>query len=314
MRAYPSVQQLKCLLAVNECLSFRGAAESLHLSQPPLTRHIKSLESLVGVQLFERDTHSVVPTEAGAALARRARDILSALDRALDDARAAGERPVERFRVGITRVVDPSALPNMDILLKEQGFFGEVAEHHGTTPQLIELLTAGKLELAVIVTPADFRGDLDYAPLHHEPLVVAVANGLPLPNGRLHFLDLPRMPLFWIRKRDNPVLYDTGERVFAEHGYSPERRDKPGHRDAYFTKIANGEGIGFIPASLTATRREGVRYRRFTPEIEEGFRLSSHLVHRAGETRGVVRGAAEALRLAMRVPRSGLWLCGDGGR
>ena len=76
MRAYPSVQQLKCLLAVTELLNFRSAAERLNLSQPPLSRHIKALEGLVGVQLFERDTHSVVPTEAGTILARQTREIL----------------------------------------------------------------------------------------------------------------------------------------------------------------------------------------------------------------------------------------------
>src|SRR4051812_26550556 len=43
MRAYPSVQQLKCLLAVTELLNFRSAAERLNLSQPPLSRHIKAL-------------------------------------------------------------------------------------------------------------------------------------------------------------------------------------------------------------------------------------------------------------------------------
>lgn len=312
MRAYPSVQQLKCFLAVTEQLSFRSAAESLHLSQPPLSRHIKALEGLVGVQLFERDTHSVVPTEAGVRLARQARGILAALDQALEEARAAGEHPVETFRVGITRVVDPSAFPNIETLVRELGYFGPVSEEHATTPQLIEMMAAGRLDLAMILTPPDFRPDLEYAPLHREPLVVAMADGLNVPAGPLSFADLPGVPLFWLRRKDNPVLYDTAEQIFAEHGYAPERRPKPGHRDALFNKIAAGEGIGFIPASVTATRRSGVRYRRFAPEIEAKLGLSLQLVRRAGEARAVVLSAAEALRIAMRAPRDpALWRRGS---
>lgn len=312
MRAYPSVQQLKCFLAVTELLSFRSAAESLHLSQPPLSRHIKALEGLVGVQLFERDTHSVVPTEAGVCLARQARGILAALDQALEEARAAGERPVETFRIGITRVVDPGAFPNVEILLKELGYFGTVTEEHATTPQLIEMMAAGRLDLAMILTPPDFRSDLEYAPLHREPLVVAMADGLNVPAPRLSFEDLPGMPLFWMRRKDNPVLYDTAEQIFAEHGYAPERRPKPGHRDALFNKIAAGEGVGFVPASVTAARRSGVRYRRFLPEIETKLGLSVQLVRRAGESREIVLTAAESLRIAMRAPRDpGLWRRGS---
>lgn len=312
MRAYPSVQQLKCFLAVTECLSFRSAAESLHLSQPPLTRHIKALEGLVGVQLFERDTHSVVPTEAGVLFARRAREILASLDQALDAARAAGESPVETFRVGITRVVDPSAFPNIETLLKELGYFGSVSEEHATTPQLIDMMSAGRLDLAMVLTPPDFRPNLEYAPLHREPLVVAMADGLKISAERLSFDDLPGMPLFWFRRTVNPVLYDTAEQIFAKHGYAPERRPKPKHRDALFNKIAAGEGIGFVPASVTATRRAGVRYRRFLPEIEAKFALSLQLVRRAGENRPAVLSAGEALRAAMRAPcEPDLWRRGS---
>jgi DNA-binding transcriptional LysR family regulator len=303
MRAYPSVQQLKCLLAVTELLNFRSAAERLNLSQPPLSRHIKALEGLVGVRLFERDTHSVVPTEAGTILARQTREILAALDLAIDAAKAAGECPAESLRVGITRVIDPGALPNIDTLLKELGYQGSVSELHATTPRLVEQVSSGRLDLAVVATPPRVPADLTCVSLFHETMVVAVAAGITAPATRLTFDALPRMPLFWLRRKDNPVFHDDAERIFASHGYAPERRPKPAHRDALFSKIAAGEGIAFMPASLTAMRRDGVQYRRFVPEIEATFRLSLQLIHRTAETRDIVREAARALRTAVRLPR-----------
>ena len=47
----PSVKQLQCFLAVAHELNFRRAAERLSMTQPPLTRHIQSLEALLHQQL-----------------------------------------------------------------------------------------------------------------------------------------------------------------------------------------------------------------------------------------------------------------------
>jgi DNA-binding transcriptional LysR family regulator len=60
------VRELECFVAVAGTLNFTRAAEQLCLSQPPLTRHIQTLEAKVGAKLFERNTHGVKLTAAGA--------------------------------------------------------------------------------------------------------------------------------------------------------------------------------------------------------------------------------------------------------
>jgi DNA-binding transcriptional LysR family regulator len=52
----PSTRALQCFRAVAEELNFRSAAQSLNMSQPPLSRQIQGLEDLLRVQLIERDT------------------------------------------------------------------------------------------------------------------------------------------------------------------------------------------------------------------------------------------------------------------
>lgn len=59
--------------------SFRKAAEVLHLTQPALTRSIQSLESALGVQLFDRGHTSVQTTVFGKVVVDRAQEILTAL-------------------------------------------------------------------------------------------------------------------------------------------------------------------------------------------------------------------------------------------
>jgi hypothetical protein len=54
----PDLRELECFVAVADHLNFSKAARQLNLSQPPLTRRIKSLETKLGSALFERNTHS----------------------------------------------------------------------------------------------------------------------------------------------------------------------------------------------------------------------------------------------------------------
>ena len=64
---------LKHFLAVAEHHNVTAAADSLHISQPALTKSIKQLEKDIGVPLFERHQKGVILTLEGEALARRAR-------------------------------------------------------------------------------------------------------------------------------------------------------------------------------------------------------------------------------------------------
>ena len=75
-------RDLRYFVAVAEELHFTRAAERLFVSQPALSKQIRSLERQLGADLFVRDRHGVALTPAGAALLPYARDVLGAWDRA----------------------------------------------------------------------------------------------------------------------------------------------------------------------------------------------------------------------------------------
>ena len=82
-------------LAVAEELNFGRAATRLYLSQPALSRQVRSLERLVGCDLLRRSTHRVELTLAGEALLDRARRLLTDLDDTPADASPAEKGPVD---------------------------------------------------------------------------------------------------------------------------------------------------------------------------------------------------------------------------
>src|SRR5205823_10826397 len=85
---------LRAFIAVAELASFRAAAETIHLSQPALSRRIDKLEDALGVRLFDRDTRNVELTAVGRDFARKARSLLDDLDVMLLGIARRGGEPV----------------------------------------------------------------------------------------------------------------------------------------------------------------------------------------------------------------------------
>ncbi|WP_209596163.1 LysR family transcriptional regulator [Jiella mangrovi] len=67
-RLWLPLNALRAFEAVARCLSFTGAATSLHISQSALSRHVSRLEDLIGCKLLERRPQGLALTPAGAAL------------------------------------------------------------------------------------------------------------------------------------------------------------------------------------------------------------------------------------------------------
>jgi LysR family glycine cleavage system transcriptional activator len=93
-----AVGPLRAFEAVARRLSFRAAAEELHLTQPAISRQIRSLEDELGATLFLRGTRHVELTGPGTQLLQTVAPLLEQMDRAVRQIR----HTQHRQPVGVT--------------------------------------------------------------------------------------------------------------------------------------------------------------------------------------------------------------------
>lgn len=91
---------LQYFLAVTREQSISGAAESLHLSQPTLSRQLKEMEKELGKQLFIRGNRSVTLTDEGMILRKRAEEIMELVKKAEDEISLSDEAVAGDITIG----------------------------------------------------------------------------------------------------------------------------------------------------------------------------------------------------------------------
>lgn len=166
---------LAYFVAIVEEGSISAAAKQLHISQPPLSAQLRHLEEELGVTLIERGARHVTPTAAGRALYERAKRLLLLAD--------AARQEVSQIAGGVRGVVRLGTISSCGPALLTPAFAAFCAQHpalrfevrEGNTYQLLDLLRAGAIELAVLRTPFTDEG-LTCHSLTQEPLC---AVGLP---------------------------------------------------------------------------------------------------------------------------------------
>lgn len=259
-------RSLRQFVAVAETLSFRQAAESLHVSQPPLSRAIRQMEARLGTVLFERNTQRVALTPAGQRLLPLARRILQLIAQAQD---VVGAKEVsQRLRIGVTSAVEPQWFQKVATAIEADGVTPEVTSD--TSPRLVRLLSRGRLDAAFIALPTHAPG-LALDVLETQPLMAALCAAHPLARRRIVGLhQLASDPLYWFKRARQPAFFDHCRTVFQRHGFAPVLLEEPQDHHVLLAGVASGRGVALLPASFAAIRRQGVTYRKLREGAELG--------------------------------------------
>lgn len=172
-----SLTSLKCFAAAAEELNFTRAAKRLFISQQALSSHISKLEEYYGVRLFDRGIPMTL-TDAGRALQKHAREILSSVD---DYAREVQD--IKNFRQGELTVGIPVTRGTImlpPLLSAFHQLFPQIRLHlvEGTVSgNIADALYDGTADLCIGYQPENTE-ELAVTPLFEEKFVVLVPDRL----------------------------------------------------------------------------------------------------------------------------------------
>ncbi len=144
------IDRIRAFFAVVEEGSVNRAAVRLRISQPALSRQMKSLEYDVGGKLLEREASGVKPTGLGHALMKAMRPVLDSYESALADLRRESRGLRSELRVGYLISAAQSVLTPALARLRKSYPELKLKLHDMSPKEQIDALRAGELDVALI--------------------------------------------------------------------------------------------------------------------------------------------------------------------
>ncbi|MBL4811501.1 MAG: LysR family transcriptional regulator [Rhodobacteraceae bacterium] len=175
------IKQLRYFQAIVDEGSFSAAAHRLRIAQPALSKHVQRMELELGVTLLLRRPTGIVPTEAGALLAKRGRTILADLNRIKDDVRSIGQVPTGTVRLGLPGTI--SAILSVPLITKCLQLYPniKIIIAEAMSGFVEEWLLEGRVDIALLYTKMAERNVASERMLDEQLFLIA-PNHFPMPQ------------------------------------------------------------------------------------------------------------------------------------
>lgn len=262
------VHQLRVFASVYKNRSFSKASEELHLTQPTVSDHIKTLEEELQCRLFDRMGRTILPTQEAEVLYHHALTILERLG-ALQETFSRLKKEVSgELVVGASTIPGTYLMPGL--------VAGFTAQHHSVT---FKVVIADSKDIAERVLKHDLLiglvgarvgdGRLSFAPLTEDELIVIAAPALSVGDTR-SLADLVTLPMVF-REEGSGTRREV-ERLLEQKGISTEALRIAGifgSTDSVKQAVKEGLGISILSKIAVADElRCGSLKEIKVPEVE----------------------------------------------
>jgi LysR family nitrogen assimilation transcriptional regulator len=147
------IRQMQYFLCLAEEGNVTRAARQLNIVQPALSMQIAKLEAQFGTQLFRRDAQGVSLTPAGETLLRLVTPIVRDAERVKEEMAQLDGKVSGRVKVGLITSVAQSTLAPSFATIAQKYPDVQLSACEGYTDTLIEWVTSGQLDVAIINLP-----------------------------------------------------------------------------------------------------------------------------------------------------------------
>lgn len=291
----PTLSELEAFVWTARLGSVQGAARRLNLAQPTVSLRLKSLQSELGVAVFERASGGIKLSRDGEHLFGYATTILDGLGQMRESAKAAGGVR-GTVKVGLPETFAVACLPTLlrEVKSDYPGLRLELAV--STSSDLERDLLEHRLDLAFLVHPSEASG-LRLIQLGRQEVGWIAAPSLGL-GPRVRPADLQDCPLL-----SNPPPSAMHRQImnwFRAADIEPRRLDFCTGQMVIAHLVEEGVAVAFLPFKLmeAALAAGSVTHVCAIPAIPHPYLCAAHRVGAASrEVQAVISVAQHAIEL-----------------
>jgi len=269
-----SLRQLRFFTALADTGNFSRAAERMIVSQPALSAGIRQIEEHLGVRLFERSTHHVSLTEAGAAFLPHAQRLLKTADNAFVDMSDAAARGKAVVRIGAIPSVVPAAA---EVVARLSDHLDDVSFHlsDGKNDTLFGSLRTGALDIVVGVLGRAEAG-LEATLIAEDEMLLVAPKDHPLSAST---------PLAWSALEGSEIVHFVGGSIgelcsaaMRQNNLTVSTRYRVDQVGSLVGLAGSGLAVGVLPRLYT--RGLDMDRVRLVPLVQPQIKRKLMLFHR----------------------------------
>ncbi len=275
------LRHLKYFNAVASELNFSRAAELLHIAQPPLSRQIRQLEDILGVELINRDSRPIALTKAGKFFYEQTVQVLSRIGEIQNATRRIASGQQDWFSIGFVPSTLYGVLPELIKRFRQDNAGIEVGFSELITMEQVEALKSGRIDVGFGRLHID-DPDIVCQTVIEEPLVAVFPVGHPLlKKPKVTLVQLATEDFILYPAKPRPSYADQVLTIFADKGLKPVIVKEANEMQTAIGLVAAGVGVALVPQSVQGLHRTDVVYRPlsnkgvFSPVIMN-FRANDH--------------------------------------
>ena len=258
---------LRYALVVQNCGSFRQAAQALVIQPSNVSRRVRGFEDAIGVSIFQRHSQGVQPTSAGRRILNQGLAILTDVDALVHTAALSGSGAEGQLCIGIIASIAGGKVREllMTFISAHPGVELDVVE--AAPRDHIAAVRSLRMDVALVVGAPAAPG-CNVEALWSEPIFVALSGKSSLAAMTTLRWEQLAAERFIVSKADpGPDIQDIVMRHLAEFGRRPVVEPRAVLRGGLLGLVSLGVGISLVGTAEAALTYPDVVFRPLVGEV-----------------------------------------------
>lgn len=254
-------------LCVADELSFRKAAERLHISQPPLSVAIRQLEEGLGFALFTRSNKGVSLTAAGVAFRSEAQKLVEQSARAVQIGTSVARGDAGSVRVAFIGSAMLDFLPRVIGEFRKQRPHVQLKLTESLSVDVARLVELGRVDIGLLSPPVPLDAALLSENVTSDTLVAVLPHNHRLAEQQrsIALSELADDEFVSFSEETVPAFHARIVAACLHEGFMPNIVQRASQVHTIMALVGGGLGVALLPSKMARLGHPRVSFRALSP-------------------------------------------------